>query len=512
MEAVVDRRFGLKVLAGILMGILVGILLLLKLPVGVQPGDQIELIRPSGETVRLTLTRPDGAAGRTLQIQADPALPNLEAAMDLGGAPLASVVAEVSRLSGEEFRDARVTARGEVRIRPWPTEILYVVGQIFMRLLRMLVVPLIVVSILVGIASLGSISKLGKIGLQAATWMIGTMFVAVLIGLTMVNLIQPGAGLREQWAGEADGTAAAQQTASDLILRVIPTNPVEAVATLDVVGMLFFTIIVAVAMLKIGRKRLGTVFSFLEGLNQVVIVLVKWIMKLAPAGIFALIAHTIGTQDVGFLGPIVSSLGLFALTVALSLVLHFLFQLIVLAWIAKVSPIRFVQMMGPALATAFGTNSSSATLPVTTRCVQELGVPRKIYGFVLPVGATLNMDGTALFEAVAVMFFAQAFAVELGLGGQAVVALTSVVAAMGAAGIPSAGLVTMILVLSAVGLPATKVPLLWAIDRPLDMMRTAVNVSGDSLTCCIVQRLNPDLSDSVVDEDEAEEEDQPRSA
>jgi Na+/H+-dicarboxylate symporter len=362
-----------------------------------------------------------------------------------------------------------------------------------MRNRLMLVVPLVVVNVLIGIASLASVKAHGRLGIQAAVWMVGTMFVAVAIGLAMVNLIQPGRGLQEHWAREAGTTAAPQQTVSELILRVVPTNPFEALANLDVVGVLFFTILLAVAMLHLGRERLSTVYSFFEGLNDVIGTLVGWVMRLAPVGIAALIAATVATQEPSFLGPILRSLGLFALTVTLSLAAHFLFQLAILRWVAKQNPVRFIQLMGPALATAFGTNSSNATLPITVRCVEEMGVPRRIYGFVLPVGATLNMDGTALFEAVAVMFFAQAFGADLGLFGQLLVAFTSVAAAMGAAGIPSAGLVTMILVLSAVGLPATKLPLLWAIDRPLDMMRTAVNVSGDALTCCIIQRLNPEL-------------------
>lgn len=321
--------------------------------------------------------------------------------------------------------------------------------------------------------------------------MVGTMFVAVAIGLTAVNTLRPGAALRGQWVAE-EADAAVSQSVSELILRIVPTNRVQAIAERDVVGILFFVILLAIALLKAGPKRAAPVLGFFESLNAAVAVMVGWVMVLAPYGIFALVAHTTATQETSFLGPPLKSLRLFAVGLAV----HFAFQLAILAAVARVNPRRFLQDMGPALATAFGTNSFSATLPVTLRCADEMGVPKRIYGFVLPVGATLNMDGTALFEAVAAMFFAQAFGFEFGLGTQILLALTSVLAAMGAAGIPSAGLVTMVLVLSAVGLPTSKLPLLWAIDRPLDRMRTVVNVSGDALTCCILQRLNPDPADS----------------
>jgi len=494
MDGIVDRRFGLKVLAGIVLGCAVGAMLLIASPVGLQPGDRVELTTTSGatHTVSLEATPTDP---RVAKLVAEPPIRGLPEKMATLGLPADQFRREIAQATGTPIETARVVSRGDVTLRPWTVELLHVAGQLFMRLLRMLVVPLLLVTVLVGIASVGSIGRLGRLGLQASIWMVGTMFVAVAIGLTAVNILRPGAALRGQWVAE-EADAAVSQSVSELILRIVPTNPVKAIAELDVVGILFFVILLAVALLKVGPKRAAPVLGFFESLNAVVAVMVGWVMLLAPYGIFALVAHTIATQETSFLGPLLKSLGLFAVTVAVGLALHFAFQLAILAAVARVNPRRFLQDMGPALATAFGTNSSSATLPVTLRCAEEMGVPKRIYGFVLPVGATLNMDGTALFEAVAAMFFAQAFGFEFGLGTQILLALTSVLAAMGAAGIPSAGLVTMVLVLSAVGLPTSKLPLLWAIDRPLDMMRTVVNVSGDALTCCILQRLNPDPADS----------------
>lgn len=287
--------------------------------------------------------------------------------------------------------------------------------------------------------------------------------------------------------------AIADQTPSDLILRVIPTNPVAAIVEMDIIGILFFTILLAFAILSLGKKRAAPVFNFFESLNDLVFVLVGWVMALAPFGVGLLIAHTIGTQDLPFLSHLLEGLLKFAATVTLALATHFIVLLLIVWIFGKLNPIAFLRAMSPAMAVAFGTNSSTATMPVTMTCVSNLGVSKRIRNFVIPVGATLNMDGTALFEAVTVIFFAQAFGFDLSFAQQFLVAILAVAAAMGAAGIPSAGLVTMVMVLSAVGLPATKIATIFAIDRPLDMMRTIVNITGDAMTARVVQTRFPDI-------------------
>lgn len=502
-----DKRFGLKVIAGILIGALLGFILLYNAPVPTQPEDVIRATLPSGEEVYVSIG----------DDQHDPALPEVVPLEDLPdtidiaaysdavtfidevlivGRPLGEVSALLTQSSGQEFTEVAVFQRGPVTIRPTITELVYLLGHIFLRLLQMLVLPLIIATVLVGIASLGDIKKLGKLGRQTAGFYLATMLVAVSIGLFWVNIIKPGVGLG--FAG-ADEIARADQTFSELILRTIPTNPFAALASLDIVAVLFFVIIFALAMLQLGKRRIAPVFNFFEGLNDIMFTLIGWVMVLAPVGVGALVAHTIGTQDVTFIGPLLASLGKFGLTVTLALLTHFIALMLILSIVGKFSPLAFIRAMAPAMATAFGTNSSSATLPVTMTCIEKMGVSKRIRNFVAPVGATLNMDGTALFEAVAVLFFAQAFAVNLGFEGQIIVALVSVVAAIGAAGIPSAGLVTMVIVLSAVGLPQTKVALLWSIDRPLDMMRTLVNISGDAVTSRVVQTWNPDIK---IEEDD----------
>ena len=505
-----DKRFGLKVMIGIALGILVGLLLTQVMPVGVQPGDVLKATLSDGTGVNVKITTADGdpkgkepSTATVVAAETGDDYPSFGITFDspvtVIGLSLENAQAELSRSAGVSFRSAEVKKRDKVVVRPAVTEIVYVVGQIFIRMLKMLVIPLIIATVLIGIASLGNIKKLGTLGRQAALWYVGTMMVAVVIGVTYVNLIRPGDALVDAWSEDATEIAIASMSPADMILKTIPTNPIDAIARGDIVAILFFIILFALAMLKLGKRRVAPVYNFFEGLNDIIYMLIGWVLTMAPIGVGCLIAEAVGTQDFGYLGIISKGLGLFALTLTLSLVTHFIFLMIMLKTVGKYSPITFLKQFSPALATAFGSSSSSATLPVTMTCVSKTGVSKRISNFVLPVGATLNMDGTALFEAIAVLFFAQAFAADLEIGGQVVVALTSIVAAMGAAGIPSAGLVTMTVVLSAVGLPVSKISFLWAIDRPLDMMRTVVNITGDAVTARVIQTLNPDIKQSEDD-------------
>ncbi len=457
-------------------------------PEGVQPGDRLTLTAVSGETVDVLLPSSTSKPGKVTVLGKEVGRPVLVA-----GTPFASAADIIGPAVDIDIESIELKERKGVTVRPAITEVVYVGGEIFLRLLKMLVVPLVIVTVLVGIASLGSMKRLGRMGGMTAFIYIGTMLVAAFTGAVYVNLIQPGVPLREQWQNEAIEGAVSDRTASELILNIIPTNPIAAIAELDIIGILFFTILMAFAMLAIGKKRCAPVFNFFEAMNDIVFVLIGWVMRLAPYGVGLLIAHTIGVQDIAFLSNLIQGLLLFALTVILTLATHFCFLLLIAWKFGKYNPIEFVRRIGPALAVAFGTNSSNATLPVTMKCVEEMGVSKRIRNFVVPIGATLNMDGTAAFEAIAVIFFAQAFGIDFGFGEQFLVAILAVVAAMGAAGIPSAGLVTMVMVLSAVGLPATKIATIFAIDRPLDMLRTAVNITTDALAARIIQIRMPDI-------------------
>lgn len=481
------KGLGLRVLIGIILGVMLGLVLIKGMPVGVQPNDVLTATTSSGEVNVAVSADSKKAAPLVIDGEAigEPVL--------ISGMSMADAAGPIGDAIGGSVSDITLKERKGVTVRPWLTEAIYIGGEIFLRLLKMLVIPLVIATVLVGIASLGDVRKLGKLGGTTAFIYISTMLIAAFIGAVYVNVIQPGAALKSQWANEAKDLAIADQTPSELILRVIPTNPMAAIVEMDIIGILFFTILLSFAILSLGKKRSAPVFNFFESLNDLIFVLVGWVMALAPFGVGLLIAHTIGTQDVPFLSHLLEGLLRFALTVVLALSTHFIVLLLIVWLVGKYNPIAFIRAMSPAMAVAFGTNSSTATLPVTMKCVDNLGVSKRIRNFVMPVGATLNMDGTALFEAVTVIFFAQAFGFELGFAQQFMVAILAVVAAMGAAGIPSAGLVTMVMVLSAVGLPATKIATIFAIDRPLDMLRTIVNITGDAMTARVVQTRYPDI-------------------
>lgn len=517
MAGITDSKLGLRVLIGITIGILLGTGLLMYAPNGLQPGDVLSATTSDGDKVKVKLEADKAQVlAPILPAEvADAPVAGFATKVPIIGVPVAQAadaLTQATRSEGSEpattFTSVEVVERGKVVVRPLWTDTIYLIGQIFMRLLRMLVIPLVIVTILIGIASLGDIKRLGKLGGQAAFIYVSTMFVAVLIGVTMNNIFRPGDPIAKQglWNAEVENSNQVTQTVPELLLRAIPENPVAAIADGDIVAILFFVILMALAMLKLGKRRVAPVFNFFEGMNDLVYVLVGWVMSLAPIGIAALIADTIATQEPSFLMPLLHSLGLFAATLTGALFLHFCFLIALVSIKGGQKPGAFLKTMSPVFATAFGTSSSSATLPVTLRTVGQLGISRRVSGFVVPVGATLNMDGTALFEAAGVLFFAQAFGFEFGFGQQMLVAFLSVIAAMGAAGIPSAGLVTMAIVLKAAGLPTSKIAVLFSIDRPLDMCRTVVNVTGDAVTSCIVQQWNPDIKQS---EDEEFEEYEP---
>lgn len=382
-----------------------------------------------------------------------------------------------------------------------PVQVVKLLADLFLQLLKMVIVPLILASMVSGVTSIGT-GSLGRIGRQTFGFYLATVVIAVAIGLCLVNLLQPGAPLREQTAaGAALGAealatvekAAARPTPYDLIRRLVPENPFKALAEMDVLGIIVFALILGVALLRVGPEAGAPLIRFFESLNTAMMRIVQGVMRLAPLGVGAVLAHMLATRRPEDLAQLVQGLALYSLCVVLGLALHFGVYLFLTGALARVNPFQFTRTCAPLLATAFGTASSNATLPVTFECVQNAGVSRRIAGFVLPIGATANMDGTALYEAVAAVFIAQAYGIHLTVGQQLIVAFTATLAAMGAAGIPSAGLVTMGLVLTAVGLPLEGVALLYSVDRILDMCRTAINVMGDAVACRVIQTWNPGI-------------------
>ncbi len=381
---------------------------------------------------------------------------------------------------------------GLVALRP--------VGTAFIKLITMLVVPLVVASLLVGTASLGDIRKLGRIGGKTIAYYMVTTAVAVTIGLILSNIVRPGSridpatrdSLAAQFSGEAAGRvalAAESPGIVDVLLDMIPSNPFQAAAQMELLPLIVFTIIFGAAVSLIADERRDVVLTFFNGVNDAVMVVIDWVMKLAPYAVFALIAAVVSQFGLDLL----RSLLFYALTVIAGLALHvFGVYAALVRLLARLNPVTFFRRIAEVPLVAFSTSSSNATLPVTMETAEEkLGVSKEVSSFVLPLGATVNMDGTALYQAVAVMFIAQIYGVPMGIAEQLTIVLTATLASIGAAGVPSAGIITLILVLNSVGLGAQAqagIALILGVDRILDMMRTAVNVTGDLTAAAFVAR------------------------
>lgn len=364
------------------------------------------------------------------------------------------------------------------------------IGELFLNALTMLVVPLLVAAVVSGITSLGDprrLGRIGRIGILTVCYYFATAAVAVLIGLVMVNLIQPGQGVPTEGLTADPSLAESSPGITDVLLSLVAPNIIDAAAKTQLLPVIVWSILLGVA-LALGGDKTKPVSRFFEGLNEAMLRIVGWVMYFAPLGILGLVAARLGAAGGGAaFWESVRAVGMHVTTVLSGLSLHFLLLLAVAWWLGGRGG-RYLYGMGRAVLVALGTASSSATLPLTLQCAREQGIDPRASKFVLPLGSTINMDGTALYEAAAVMFIAQAYGVELGFGGQALVFVTATLAAIGAAGIPEAGLVTMVVVLKAVGLPLEGIGLLLAVDWFLDRFRTATNVWGDAVGAAIIDR------------------------
>ncbi len=378
---------------------------------------------------------------------------------------------------------------------------LHIGGEIFLRLLKMMVVPLVVTSVMSGILGLGDIRKLGRPGGCAILYYLTTTVVAVIIGLIIVNIIQPGVGTVDQETlkniAESKGTSTPGDESANvgtilnnLLLMLFTDNLISSAAETNLLPLIVFSIIFA-GMLTTMGSRVNTLIDIIGQVNHAFMNFILLLMKLAPFGIFCLVAARFGeAQADGKFIEVLSQTGWYVVTVLTGLAIHAFIILPLIFWFfTRRNPYSFMSHMSQALLTAFSTASSSATLPVTMECaVTKAKVSKRSVDFVLPLGATVNMDGTALYEAAAAIFIAQAIGMELGLAQQLIVAITATLAAIGAAGIPEAGLVTMVIVLNAVGLPVEYISLILSVDWLLDRFRTAVNVFGDSVGAAIVEK------------------------
>lgn len=365
-----------------------------------------------------------------------------------------------------------------------------IVGGVFIDLLKMILIPLVFTSIAVGIANLQGHGQMGRVWKLALAYFVLTMMIAVLIAMLFSNIFKPGEGMHiAMFAGAMDSFHAEQLTLSQFFSQFLGrlfVNPFAAFAQNNVLAVVVFALFVGIALVM-GGERYRHIHQLLQEFLELTLRIVGWVMIIAPLGIMALLIKLTATQDIAMF----ASLGKFVAIVIGTIFLHGLVILpLILYLVARVRPQVFFRGSRDALITAMATSSSAATLPVTLRCVeQNLGVRRDIAGFVLPLGATINMDGTALYEAAAALFIANLVGIELNLLQQMIIFFTAMIAAMGAPGIPSAGMVTMVMVLQSVGLPAEAIAILLPIDRALDTFRTAVNVEGDMVGSLVVDKL-----------------------
>lgn len=361
-------------------------------------------------------------------------------------------------------------------------------GMLFVDLLKMVMIPLVFTSIVVGVANLRTHQQMHRVWKATLGFFIFTITVSIILGLTAANLFHPGEGLQLPMFQDAmQNFQAKQMSLSEFFTQFLHSlflNPVAALAQSSVLAVVIFALLMGIALV-IGGERYRNIHLILQELLELILMLVGWIMRLAPICIMALLIKLVATQDVSLLMTLIKFISL----VVGTLLLHGLVVLpLILYLVTGMTPIKFWRGAREALITAFATSSSAATLPITLRCAeQNLYVKRDIAGFVIPLGATINMDGTALYEAAAALFIANLVGVDLNLIQQMIVFFTAMLAAMGAPGIPSAGMVTMILVLQSVGLPVEAIAILLPIDRLLDAFRTSVNVEGDMVGSLVVQ-------------------------
>jgi len=373
-----------------------------------------------------------------------------------------------------------------------------VIGKLFVNSLKMLVVPLVFCSIVVGITSLGNIALMGRIGIKSIFIYLFTTAIAISLALILAIIIQPGKGFEVNEI--VSFTSKEAPSLSSVITSIVPSNPILAMAEGEMLQIILFAIILGIAITMSGKK--GDAFKKgLQSLNDIMMSMVLIVMKFAPIGVFFLIAKTFSTQGIAMIIPLAS----YFITVSIVLILHALITYSVfLKFIGRVSPLLFFKKMRTAIVFAFSTASSNATIPITLNTVEKrLGVDKAIASFTVPLGATINMDGTAIMQGVATVFIATVYTVDLSIGDYLAVILTATLASIGTAGVPGVGLIMLTMVLTQVGLPVEGVALIIGIDRLLDMMRTAVNVTGDSMVSIVTSKSENSFDQNIFNDPKA---------
>ena len=377
--------------------------------------------------------------------------------------------------------------------------VLYVVGQGFIRLMQMLVVPLVFCSLICGSMAIGDTKTLGKVGVKTIGFYLVTTALAVCVALGSALLINPGRGL-DMDAVQKGTVSSATETTSlvDTLLNIIPKNPIQSMANGDMLPIIVFALFVGIMLAKLGTRG-SVVANFFSQFNDVMMEMTMAIMKVAPIGVFCLIARTFATVGFSAFAPMLKYMG--NVTLALAIQCLVVYQILLFVF-TRLNPFKFIKKFLPVMGFAFSTATSNATIPMSIDTLsKKMGISKQISSFTIPLGATINMDGTSIMQGVAVVFIAQAYGIPLTMGNLATVVVTATLASIGTAGVPSVGLVTLAMVLNSVGLPTEGIALIMGIDRILDMIRTAVNITGDAVCTTIVCHQEGSLNREVFNKD-----------
>ena len=377
--------------------------------------------------------------------------------------------------------------------------VLYVVGQGFIRLMQMLVVPLVFCSLICGSMAIGDTKTLGKVGVKTIGFYLVTTALAVCVALGSALLINPGRGLDMDAVQKGTVSSATEATSLvDTLLNIIPKNPIQSMANGDMLPIIVFALFVGIMLAKLGTRG-SVVANFFSQFNDVMMEMTMAIMKIAPIGVFCLIARTFATVGFSAFAPMLKYMG--NVTLALAIQCLIVYQILLFVF-TRLNPFKFIKKFLPVMGFAFSTATSNATIPMSIDTLsKKMGVSKQISSFTIPLGATINMDGTSIMQGVAVVFIAQAYGIPLTMGNLATVVVTATLASIGTAGVPSVGLVTLAMVLNSVGLPTEGIALIMGIDRILDMIRTAVNITGDAVCTTIVCHQEGSLNREVFNKD-----------
>ena len=377
--------------------------------------------------------------------------------------------------------------------------VLYVIGQGFIRLMQMLVVPLVFCSLICGSMAIGDTKTLGKVGVKTIGFYLVTTALAVCVALGSALLINPGLGLDMDAVQKGTVSSSTEATSLvDTLLNIIPKNPVQSMANGDMLPIIVFALFVGIMLAKLGTRG-SVVANFFSQFNDVMMEMTMAIMKIAPIGVFCLIARTFATVGFSAFAPMLKYMG--NVTLALAIQCLIVYQILLFVF-TRLNPFKFIKKFLPVMGFAFSTATSNATIPMSIDTLsKKMGVSKQISSFTIPLGATINMDGTSIMQGVAVIFIAQAYGIPLTMGNLATVVVTATLASIGTAGVPSVGLVTLAMVLNSVGLPTEGIALIMGIDRILDMIRTAVNITGDAVCTTIVCHQEGSLNREVFNRD-----------